>query len=559
VAAHDRAAHRNRVWIAFGSILTTAWIAFGVVEGAGRFTSTIGQQIFAIQAWAAFVLAGCAMNHSFDSISREKRDGTLGLLFLTHLTGKDVVLGKLVTTISLYAFGALATLPVLTLPVILGGIQARQSFYLLIALANTALFSAAAGLLASAICVSRRRAASTATATVIFFLAALPITAFVMRHKGINIDLCMAVDLLSPLFSVRASQGALLGLQQYYYWLSASLVFAFSCLFLAAASFIVPRVWQEGERAPLMRRLRQRYAAWADATIPSRSPLGRALLDKNAYEWLAARRHAATIDAWTSLAIMLLLCAGLIAYFTRHYETSSVLIMVCLPAAYLVQINLKSRAGGEAVDRFCEDRDNNAIELILSTPLSIRDMIAGEFAALKRRFLPLFLVMIPLLFLAWFLCLGGIDRVAMVFNGDLDPIVYRARALVMTMALVFFLFVDSLALVWTGMLISLTIGKTAHARALTMLSTLLGPLALYGLLITLIRLTPLKPFTVSPDFYEVIGSITAVVFFVDLLLIGHARKRLYATAREKLSNPLVHTRDFTNPFAALKRLLPKAP
>lgn len=45
---------------------------------------------------AGWVCLGGGVRLTADAISREKRDGTLGFLFLSHLSGLDVVLGKLV-------------------------------------------------------------------------------------------------------------------------------------------------------------------------------------------------------------------------------------------------------------------------------------------------------------------------------------------------------------------------------------------------------------------------------------------------------------------------------
>ena len=53
-----------------------------------------------------------------DCLSEEKREGTLGLLFLTDLKGYDVVLGKLAATSVSAFYGLLAALPVLAVPVL---------------------------------------------------------------------------------------------------------------------------------------------------------------------------------------------------------------------------------------------------------------------------------------------------------------------------------------------------------------------------------------------------------------------------------------------------------
>src|SRR5258708_3664704 len=61
-----------------------------------------------------------------DSVSAEKREGTLGLLFLTDLKSFDIVLGKLAVTSLNSVYGVLAIVPVVALPVQLGGITGTE-------------------------------------------------------------------------------------------------------------------------------------------------------------------------------------------------------------------------------------------------------------------------------------------------------------------------------------------------------------------------------------------------------------------------------------------------
>ena len=60
-----------------------------------------------------------------DCVSREKREGTLGLLFLTPLTVLDVIAGK----VAIHALRALtlflAAMPVLGHPLVFGGVDWR--------------------------------------------------------------------------------------------------------------------------------------------------------------------------------------------------------------------------------------------------------------------------------------------------------------------------------------------------------------------------------------------------------------------------------------------------
>ena len=57
-----------------------------------------------------------------DCLSGEKREGTLGLLFLTDLKGYDVIFGKLAATSLSGFYGLLAIFPILAVPLLLGGL-----------------------------------------------------------------------------------------------------------------------------------------------------------------------------------------------------------------------------------------------------------------------------------------------------------------------------------------------------------------------------------------------------------------------------------------------------
>ena len=86
-----------------------------------------GDIFFAIMTWCCFVyclLAG--LWTTTDTLTREKTDGTLGLLFLTDLRGYDVVLGKMFSGSLRSFYGVLAVLPVLALPLLMGGVTNAQ-------------------------------------------------------------------------------------------------------------------------------------------------------------------------------------------------------------------------------------------------------------------------------------------------------------------------------------------------------------------------------------------------------------------------------------------------
>src|SRR5580698_10053878 len=102
----------------------TYWGRFVAVLLGGETNASIGQELLAVVSTVVFFYATITGTLvTCDCLSEEKREGTLGLLFLTDLKGHDVVLGKLAATSVNAFYGMLAVVPVLAIPFILGGVS----------------------------------------------------------------------------------------------------------------------------------------------------------------------------------------------------------------------------------------------------------------------------------------------------------------------------------------------------------------------------------------------------------------------------------------------------
>src|SRR6266496_1830512 len=102
-----------------------------------------------------------------DCLSEEKREGTLGLLFLTELKGYDVVFGKLVATSLHSIYGLLAILPLLSLPLLMGGVTA--------VLLLTLFLTLSVGMLVSALARESRQAMSATLLIIVVLSGMLPL------------------------------------------------------------------------------------------------------------------------------------------------------------------------------------------------------------------------------------------------------------------------------------------------------------------------------------------------------------------------------------------------
>src|SRR5277367_3673323 len=148
VARELRVASRRRATYWSRSIIALAGILIGVAIHV--YTSDApppipAQALFLFMGMLGYLYCITVGLRATDCLSEEKREGTLGLLFLTDLKGYDVVIGKLVAT-SLNAFyGLMAIVPLLAIPLLMGGITNGEYWRTALVLVNTFMFSLTVG------------------------------------------------------------------------------------------------------------------------------------------------------------------------------------------------------------------------------------------------------------------------------------------------------------------------------------------------------------------------------------------------------------------------------
>ena len=116
---------RGTYWLRVGA----AAVALGIggfvmlLTRKGAQPGEIGMYLFvplAITSFLYTLLIG--VFRTADCLSEEKREGTLGLLFLTDLKGYDIVVGKLAATSLNVFYGVLALFPMMAIPLLAGGV-----------------------------------------------------------------------------------------------------------------------------------------------------------------------------------------------------------------------------------------------------------------------------------------------------------------------------------------------------------------------------------------------------------------------------------------------------
>src|SRR5262249_53779513 len=110
-----------------------------------------------------------------DSISRERRDGTLGLLFLTNLRAYEVVLGKIAAASLDMVLTFIGALPVLAISFMLGGVGLKLFCEVTLVLLNTMFLSLAVAVCCSSLSTGAREALGLTLVALLFLTFGLPL------------------------------------------------------------------------------------------------------------------------------------------------------------------------------------------------------------------------------------------------------------------------------------------------------------------------------------------------------------------------------------------------
>ena len=135
-------------WSRWAVALVAGLLSFQVLftfSGINNLVSG-GTRAYELLLGIGFVVACSGALLTADSLSAERREGTLGFLFLTDLKGYDVVLGKLASSGLTMLYVMLGLVPALALPLLAGGVTLGQVFRAALSLLNMLFVSLTLGI-----------------------------------------------------------------------------------------------------------------------------------------------------------------------------------------------------------------------------------------------------------------------------------------------------------------------------------------------------------------------------------------------------------------------------
>jgi hypothetical protein len=404
-AAKRKATYRVR-WITavvfFGLLVWLLW----ALDGFTRRGAAMGIfQVYSILSFVYCIIIGTSV--TADCLSAERREGTLGLLFLTNLNSVEIVAGKFCSTALTAVYGLAAIFPMLALPLLMGGITLAHFWKTILALVVTTFFSMSAGFVASVIC--RRQFLAIAVALGLGFLFGVGLMGAAEAVHAVWKQITWADELAAfcPFYSLLSADGArLLGTN--YYWFSLLAVTGVALIWLALVTWWLARTWRDRPRRARGFIRLPTWKRWRWSGSAGRVALRRRLLNINPFFWLGGRRVVSS-PAFMMLSVVLVATGALVAapFFSRTMTPGGSNPVVGYLFGWLwtgAAIHLMTAyfAAMAASQRLAEDKQTGALELILSTPTSERTISRGLWLAFARRMLfPALLATLVHFFFIW--------------------------------------------------------------------------------------------------------------------------------------------------------------
>ncbi len=357
------------LWRWIVAVIAVVFSVFWLFVNSGAPFAMQGDVFFVIMSWSCF--AYCLMAGLWttsDALTREKADGTLGLLFLTDLRGYDVVLGKMFSGSLRSFYGVLAVLPVLALPLLMGGVTNGQFLRTVGVLLVVLIFSLSCGICFSAIC--RRTGQSIFWALLLLtFITFIPLVYLWTGGKN------EAFSLVSPalvIFRVSAPS-ALPVLNWYPLWIGCGLLT--STCFLAFASWIVPKSWQD-------RKVSSRKETSLVSNFDNRRSTH---LDSNPVSWLINRNTSMQMSRLLLICYIAFSWVAITfhSYLVGNFDEMSV-FFIGMSLLWLGSLWFRIDLTRHTVSSISEARECGALEQILVTPMDERQFRRGHFRAMVR-------------------------------------------------------------------------------------------------------------------------------------------------------------------------------
>lgn len=375
-------------WLRVAAGAVALLILYFATETSSFNPSAMGSEIFAsLHTLVVVMLLVTIPAMTADCIAREKREGTLGLLFMTPLSAEGIVIGKCCVQVLRAWCLWLSILPVLTVPFLLGGVTWTNLLAAILIELCVAFLALAAGLLIASTTKIRVLAIILAEITALIFVylfgGGLSIY-FSYKFGGpgrfsfgsFASEIWMLIVQLPSQMSGLTSVSPKTILWPFGKSLFCIILLAFLCIRITA--WHIKQTWRD--KAPSRR---QQWWLKRFCTELRQDAFHRKMqrtLDWNPIAFLQQYSWKNRLSKWGLCLLFVIVQSGFCNQLgsTDFIEQIQIWLLLILAAMFTFI----------GVSSFLTEKQNGALELILITPLKVNQIILGRSWGLWKQFLP---------------------------------------------------------------------------------------------------------------------------------------------------------------------------
>jgi hypothetical protein len=290
---------------------------------------------------------------------------------------------------------------------------------------------------------------------------------------------------------------------------------AMAWAFLVLASIAVRYSWQDRPGVAVVRRLVEWWRRQGKGGDDEQRRFRTRLLEINPCYWLGGRQRFKPLAVWCGLGLVALVWIWGYLKWQQEWLTEATYIIT----AILVHTAVKFWVASEACQKLGPDHHTGALELILSTPLRVTQIVQGQMLALRRQFLGpvIAVVVVDLVFMAAGLRSFGVAS-------DVSWIWVCLAGIIVFVA-------DAYTLCWVGLWVGLTAKRPNRASGNVVLRVMFVPwIAWFGLLMLASAFTVASRIDLESG--HLLGLWFLLSLFNDLALVLWAHGRLLRDLRD---------------------------
>lgn len=369
-------------------MICAAFTALYLVVNFAASTREWGKSLNSLLFWGGLIIILQVPKYTVGIFAEERRNQTLGLLFLCGIRPVELFLSKTLGSALVSFSRLLIVYPFLAISFFGGGVSLDVFIATIFSLPVLLLFVFSVCVLASVLCQEESTAMFVAILIGVLLCFA-PSLVYTLADSWANPDSSTTTLLVfSPALPAYVAAKHLGGATIGDFWLASGISVLWSLLILFIAGFVLSRVWQDKpETSPtgtFLAKLDARFQSKAHGDAASRKKLSLRWHDTNPYVWLATRDRWPVTLAWIVVGSVMLLWLGACVVWPDGW--------MCPANFFLSAIILNYALGWvslfAAAKTIGDNRRSGALELLLTTPLNHLDIIRGQMVVLREQFRP---------------------------------------------------------------------------------------------------------------------------------------------------------------------------